>query len=85
MGWRPPRTRAGHENGVRRIAKGKGGGKHYSPNDMRSMAKNPNNPASKAASDNRANQLNPEKTAYASSRKGSTTEAERSEGEDSED
>ena len=30
-----------------------------SPNDQRSNAKNPNNPAFKAAQDNRANQLNP--------------------------
>ncbi len=30
-----------------------------SPNDHRSMSKNPINPASKAASDNRSNQLNP--------------------------
>ena len=37
--------------------KGKGGGKHYSPNDMRSMAKNPNNPASKAMADNRGVRL----------------------------
>jgi len=29
------------------------------PNNQRSMVKNPNNPAYKAAQDNRANQLNP--------------------------
>jgi hypothetical protein len=29
------------------------------PNDQRSNVKNPNNPAQKAAQDNRANQLNP--------------------------
>ena len=30
-----------------------------SPNDQRSNAKNPNNPAHKQAGDNRSNQLNP--------------------------
>lgn len=30
------------------------------PNDQRSDAKNPNNPAHKAATDNRANQMNPQ-------------------------
>ena len=34
-------------------------GKKRTPNDNRSISKNPNNPASKAARDNRANQLNP--------------------------
>lgn len=33
--------------------------KKPSPNDQRSNAKNPNNPASKAGRDNRSNQLNP--------------------------
>ncbi len=34
-------------------------GKNRSPNDNRSKAKNPSNPASKATRDNRSNQLNP--------------------------
>jgi len=34
-------------------------GKNKSPNDNRSNAKNPNNPASKATRDNRSNQKNP--------------------------
>ena len=33
--------------------------KNKSPNDNRSNAKNPNNPASKASRDNRSNQKNP--------------------------
>ncbi|MDP2307108.1 MAG: hypothetical protein Q8P18_13875 [Pseudomonadota bacterium] len=32
------------------------------PNDQRSDAKNPTSPANKAATDNRANQLNPNNT-----------------------
>jgi len=67
------------------MGKGKGGGKHYSPNDMRSMAKNPNNPASKAAVDNRAGQLNPQTPAYASSRKASESAGEGTEGKESEE
>jgi hypothetical protein len=39
-----------------------------SPNDQRSNALNPNNPAHKEARDNRANQLNPNNPAYESSR-----------------
>ncbi|TXT58950.1 MAG: hypothetical protein BAJALOKI2v1_280041 [Promethearchaeota archaeon] len=35
-------------------------GKNRSSNDDRSDSKNPNNPAHKAAMDNRSNQLNPE-------------------------
>ena len=35
-----------------------------SPNDQRSNVKNPNNPASHAASDNRSNQMNPNNPAY---------------------
>jgi len=50
------------------MGKGKGGGRHYSPNDMRSMAMNPNSSACKAAVDNRAMQLNPEAPVYSSSR-----------------
>lgn len=38
------------------------------PNDERAVALNPNNPAYKAAQDNRSNQLNPSHSAYASSR-----------------
>jgi len=56
------------------MSKGKGGGKHYSPNDMRSMAKNQNNPASKATADNRAMQLNPKTPTYSSSRKATESE-----------
>ncbi len=37
---------------------GKGGGKHYTPNDQRSMALNPNNPACQASQDNKSNQGN---------------------------
>jgi hypothetical protein len=44
-------------------------GKHYSANDQRSMAMNPNNSACKASADNRSNQLNSTTTAYESSRK----------------
>ncbi len=66
------------------MGKAKGGGKHYSPNDMRSRAKNPNNPASKAAADNRANQVNPGTAAYKSSHKGGEGEGESSEGGGSE-
>ena len=39
-----------------------------SPNDDRSDALNPNNPAHQAAGDNRSNQLNPNNPAYDSSR-----------------
>jgi len=56
------------------MGKGKGG-KQYTPNDMRSISKNPNNPAFKVAADNRANQLNPTTEAHASSRKGSAKSA----------
>ncbi len=45
-------------------------GKSHTRNDMRSITKNPNDPAYKAAADNRSNQLNPQHPAYASSRKG---------------
>lgn len=47
---------------------GKGRARTYSANDMRSMAKNPTSSHYKAATDNRANQLNPAHSAYASSR-----------------
>ncbi len=40
------------------MGKGKGG-KGPSPNDQRSNAMNPNNPASQASHDNRSDQLNP--------------------------
>jgi len=36
--------------------------------NQRADAKNPNNPAHKAATDNRSNQLNPNSTTYRSSR-----------------
>ena len=39
-----------------------------SPNDQRSNALNPNNPAYKAGGENRSNQLNPNNPAYHSSR-----------------
>jgi hypothetical protein len=45
---------------------GSGGGR--SPNDDRSDAMNPNNPAYHAAADNRSNQMNPNNPAYHSSR-----------------
>jgi len=38
--------------------------KHYTPNDMRSMAMNSNNPAHAAAEKNHAEQLNPTAPAY---------------------
>ena len=38
--------------------------KNRSPNDNRSNAKNPNNPAYKATGDNRANQNNPNNPKY---------------------
>lgn len=53
------------------MANKKGGGdgaRRHSPNDMRSMAKNPNNPHHEAAQDNRSNQLNPQHPAYHRSR-----------------
>ena len=34
-------------------------GKNYTPNEMRSITMNPNNPAYKSKMDNRSNQLNP--------------------------
>jgi len=46
------------------------------------MAKNPNNPASKAAADNRANQLNPDAPAHASSRKHDTSGDETSDSDE---
>ena len=49
---------------------GKGGGGRFSPNIMRSNAKNPNNAAYRAAISNRSNQLNPNNPAYRSSRSG---------------
>ncbi len=39
-----------------------------SPNDQRSDAMNPNNPAHGSAADNRSNQMNPNNPAYRSSR-----------------
>lgn len=44
------------------------GGRGYSPNDMRSMAKNPNSSHYHAAVNNRSNQMNPNNSAYNSSR-----------------
>jgi hypothetical protein len=48
------------------------GGRGYSPNDMRSMAKNPNSSHHNAAMNNRSNQLNPNNPSYFSSRSNST-------------
>jgi len=45
-------------------------GKSYTPNEMRSNALNPNNPAYDAALDNRSHQLNPNNPEY----KGDTEE-----------
>ena len=42
-------------------------GKGHSPNDMRSMSKNPNNPAHRAAMDNRSRQLDPQQPAHGGS------------------
>ena len=39
-------------------------GKSYTPNEMRSNAMNPNNPAYNVATDNRSNQLNPNNPEY---------------------
>lgn len=39
-------------------------GKSYTPNEMRSNAMNPNNPAYNAAMDNHSNQLNPNNPEY---------------------
>ena len=39
------------------------------PNDNRSEAKNPNNPAEQAARDNRANQLNPNNPEFQGNKK----------------
>lgn len=47
---------------------GKGGKGGRSPNDQRSDALNPTNPAFQAGADNRADQLNPNSPAYRSSR-----------------
>lgn len=52
------------------------GGRKHCPNDMRSMARNPNSPHFKAAQDNRANQLNPQHPAHGRSRAGSGAEDE---------
>jgi len=46
----------------------KRGGRGYAPNDMRSMALNPNSAAFRAAQVNRANQLNPLSATFAASR-----------------
>jgi len=43
---------------------GHGKGHCPTPNDNRSMSKNPQTSAGKAALDNRANQLNPDNRAY---------------------
>ena len=50
---------------------GSGGGLSTgpSPNDQRSDALNPNNPAHDAAADNRSNQMNPNNPAFGSSRR----------------
>ena len=52
------------------MSKGGGGkdGGGRSPNDQRSDALNPNNPAYQAAQDNRSDQLNPDNPAYWTSR-----------------
>ena len=42
--------------------------KSYSKNDQRSMAKNPNNPASRADRDNRSRQLNSKDDVYEKTR-----------------
>ncbi len=47
-----------------------GGGGGRSPNDQRSDAMNPNNPAHQDAADNRSDQMNPNNPAYDSSRSG---------------
>ena len=44
-------------------------GKNRTPNDNRSIVKNPNNPASKASRDNRADQLNPNNPRFQGKRK----------------
>lgn len=43
----------------------------YSPNDMRSMSRNPNSPHFKAGRDNRSNQLNPQHPSFGHSHAGS--------------
>ncbi len=48
---------------------GKKSGKSYTQNDQRSMSKNPNNPAFKAASDNKSNQLNSNNPEYKDKKK----------------
>ena len=50
------------------MARGKGGGSGNPRADVR----NPNNAAHKAATDNRANQLNPKHPAYSGSRRGNS-------------
>ncbi len=56
---------------------GKGGKGGRSPNDQRSDALNPNNPAFKAGSDNRSNQLNPNNPASKASRTSATESNEK--------
>jgi len=51
---------------------------HHSPNDDRSISKNPNNPAYNAAVINRDDQLNPNNPEF----KGDTKKAENQKGED---
>jgi hypothetical protein len=38
--------------------------KHHSPNDQRSIEKNPNNPAYQAMLDNRSQQIDPQNAKY---------------------
>ena len=52
------------------------GKRNYSKNDKRSMAKNPNNPASKADRDNRSRQLNPKDEVYEKTRQDQEKEDE---------
>ena len=54
------------------MGKGSKGGR--SPNDQRSDAMNPNNPAHQAGTDNRSNQLNPNTLARESSRRAATSD-----------
>jgi len=52
------------------MGKGRGGGSSANRNNQRANARNPNNPAHKAAGDNRSTQLNPNSSTYSSSRQG---------------
>ena len=52
------------------MGKGKSGSSSVNRNNQRANVRNPNSPTHKAAKDNRSTQLNPNSSAYRSSRQG---------------